>query len=57
MLFFLLFCGVSVAAAIYRGHTSYSGQYLKNGMMDQIRHVDVTGPQGVPYFKVTLNSQ
>ena len=21
-----------------------------------IWHVDVTGPQGVPYFKVTLNS-
>ena len=33
-------------------------QYLKNVMMDEIQswHVDVTGTQGVPYFKVTLNS-
>ena len=33
-------------------------QYLKNGMMDEIQiwHVDVTGTQGVPGFKVTLNS-
>ena len=36
-----------------------SREYLKNGMMDLIHnwHVHVTGPQGVPYFKVTLNSQ
>ena len=35
-----------------------SGQYLKNGLTDsiQIWHVVVTGFQGVPYFKVTLNS-
>ena len=33
-------------------------QYLKNGMMDEIQiwHVDVTGTQGVPCFKVILNS-
>ena len=32
--------------------------YLKNGMMDEIQiwYVDVTGTQGVPCFKVTLNS-
>ena len=33
-------------------------QYLKNELTDsiQIWHVVVTGFQGVPYFKVTLNS-
>ena len=36
----------------------YSGQYLKNGSSDliQICHVDVTGPGGVLYSFVTLNS-
>ena len=36
-----------------------SREYLKNGVMDsiQIWHVPGTGPQGVPYFKVTLNLQ
>ena len=31
----------------------------KNDIMDyiQIWHLGVTGPQGVPYLKVTLNSQ
>ena len=31
----------------------------QNTMMDyiQIWHVHLIGPQGVPYFKVTLNSQ
>ena len=35
-----------------------SRQYLKNGLMVSIQvcHVAVTGFQGVPYFKVTLNS-
>ena len=35
-----------------------STQYLKNAMMDKIHicYVDVTGTQGVPCFKVTLNS-
>ena len=35
-----------------------SGQYLKNGFTDsiQIWHVVVIGFQGLPYFKVTLNS-
>ena len=35
-----------------------SGQYLENGLTDsiQIWHLVVTGFQGVPYFKVTLNS-
>ena len=39
-------------------HTLYSGQYLKNGLSDliQIWHVDVTGPEGVLYSFVTLNS-
>ena len=39
-------------------HTSYSGQYLKNGLSDliQIWYVDVTAPQGVLYSLVTLNS-
>ena len=38
---------------------TFPSQYLKNGMMDEIQiwHVDVTGTQGVPCFKVTLNSQ
>ena len=31
-------------------------QKQHDGLM-QIWHVDVTDPQGVPYFKVTLNSQ
>ena len=32
---------------------------LKNGMLDEIQiwNVDVTDPQGVPFFKVTLNFQ
>ena len=36
-----------------------SREYLKNGMKDLIQtwHVHVTGPQGVPYFKVTLISR
>ena len=36
-----------------------SKKYLKISMMGsiQIWHVHVIGPQGVPYFKVTLNSQ
>ena len=34
-----------------------SREYLKNGMKDLIQTWHVTGPQGVPYFKVTLNSQ
>ena len=35
-----------------------SRQYLKNGMMDEIQiwYVDVTSTQGLPCFKVTLNS-
>ena len=35
-----------------------SRQYLKYGIMDEIQiwHVDVTRTQGVPCFKVTLNS-
>ena len=34
-------------------------QYLKNGFTDsiQICHVDVPGPRGVPFYKVTLNYQ
>ena len=34
------------------------GRYLKNGLMEsvQILHVIVTSFEGVPYFKVTLNS-
>ena len=41
-----------------RRHTLYSGQYLKNGLSDliQIWHMDVTGPGGVLYSFVTLNS-
>ena len=43
---------------VCRRHTLYSGQYLKSGLSDliQIWHVDVTGPQGVLYSFVTLNS-
>ena len=39
-------------------YTFLPRHYLKNGMMDaiQIWHVDVAGTQGVPCFKVTLNS-
>ena len=42
----------------FSGYT-LSREYLKNGMMDsiQIWYGHVTGPQGVPYFKVTLNSR
>ena len=52
--FIIQFCGVVVC----RRHTLYSGQYLKNGLSDliQIWHVDVTGPEGVLYSFVTLNS-
>ena len=41
-----------------RRHTLYSGQYLKNGLSDfiQMWHVDVTGPGGVLYSFVALNS-
>ena len=48
-----VFCGGGVCR-----HTLYSGQYLKNGLLDliQIWHVDVTAPQGVLYSLVTLNS-
>ena len=47
-----------VGGAVCRRHTLYSGQYLKNGLSDliQIWHVDVTGPEGVLYSFVTLNS-
>ena len=39
---------VVVGIVIYRCHTLYSRQYLKNGLSDliQILHVDVTGPEG-----------
>ena len=45
----------SVESSVF---TLYSGQYLKNGLSDllQIWHVDVTGPEGVLYSFVTLNS-
>ena len=51
--FVISFCGVGVCR-----HTFYSGQYLKNGLSDliQIWHVDVTGPEGVLYGLVILNS-
>ena len=44
--------------SVCRCHNLYSGQYLKNGLSDliQIWHVDVTGPGGVLYSFVTLNS-
>ena len=47
-----------VSIVVCRRHTLYSGQYLKNGLSDliQIWHVDVTGPEGVLYSFVTLNS-
>ena len=52
--FVIQICGVVVC----RRHTLYSGQYLKNGLSDliQIWHMDVTGPGGVLYSFVTLNS-
>ena len=61
--FVIQFYGVGICHRHCR-HTLYSREYLKNGLSDliQIWHVDVTGPggvlypQGVPYFKVTLNS-
>ena len=48
----------SVVVVVCRRHTLYSGQYLKNGLSDliQIWHMDVTGPGGVLYSFVTLNS-
>ena len=48
----------SVGVGVCRRHTLYSGQYLKNGLSDliQIWHMDVTGPGGVLYSFVTLNS-
>ena len=54
--FVIQFCGVGVI--VCRRHTLYSGQYLKNGLSDliQIWYVDVTGPGGVLYSFVTLNS-
>ena len=44
--------------SVCRRHTLYSGQYLKNGLSDliQIWYVGVTGPGGVLYSFVTLNS-
>ena len=52
--FDIQFCGVGVC----HRPTLYSGQYLKNGLSDlnQIWHVDVTGPEGVLCSFVTLNS-
>ena len=55
---------VAAAASVGGGgviccrHTLYSGQYLKNGLSDliQIWYVDVTGPGGVLYSFVALNS-
>ena len=49
---------VSGGVVICHRHTLYSGQYLKNGLSDliQIWHVEVTGPEGVLYSFVTLNS-
>ena len=48
----------SSVVVVCRLHTLYSGQYLKNGLSDliQIWHMDVTGPGGVLYSFVTLNS-
>ena len=48
----------SSVIVVCRRHTLYSGQYLKNGLLDliQIWHVDVTFPGGVLYSFVTLNS-
>ena len=39
-------------------HTSFQrvAQKWHDGLNSNL-HVHVTGPQGVPYFKVTLNSQ
>ena len=47
-----------VIIVVYRRHTLYSGQCLKNSFSDliQIWHVDVTAPRGVLYSLVTLNS-
>ena len=52
--FVIQFCSV---VGVCR-HNLYSGQYLKNGLSDliQIWHVEVTGPGGVLYSFVTLNS-
>ena len=56
-------CGIYALSSILWHHllSSHflSGQYLKNGLTDQIHtwHVDVTGPEGVPNCKVTLNTQ
>ena len=59
--FVIQICGVGVVVGVVvcRRHTSYSGQYLKNGLSDliQIWHMDVTGPGGVLYSFVTLNSR
>ena len=48
----------SGSGGVCRRQTLYSGQYLKNALSDliQIWHVDVTGPEGVLYRFVTLNS-
>ena len=59
--FVIQICGVGVVVigvVVCRRHTLYSGQYLKNGLSDliQIWHMDVTGPGGVLYSFVTLNS-
>ena len=52
------FVASSSVVVVCRRHTLYSGQYLKNGLMDsiQIWHVVVTTFEGVLYCKVTLNS-
>ena len=54
----LLSSSVIVGVVVYRRHNLYSGQYLKNGLSDLIQtwYVDVTGPGGVVYSFVTLNS-
>ena len=54
--FVIQICGIGVV--VCRRHTLYSRQYLKNGLSDliQIWHMDVTGPGGVLYSFVTLNS-
>ena len=52
------FVALSSVVGVYRRHTLYSGQYLKNGLSDliQIWYVDVTGPGGVLYSFVALKS-
>ena len=52
------FVASAASSVVYRRHTLYSEQYLKNGLSDliQIWYVDVTGPGGVLYSFVTLNS-